>query len=39
MATSTWVNFGSDNGLIVAWRHEAIIWTNNFLDQMENCEQ
>ena len=27
MASGIWVNIGSGNGL-VAWRHQAITWTN-----------
>ena len=27
MAIENWVDFGSENGLQVAWRHQAIIWT------------
>ena len=37
MATKIWVNIGSGNGL-VAWRHQAITWTNIDLSSGRWCD-
>ena len=38
MVTEIWVNIGSGNGLFnVAWRHQAITWTNVDLSSVRSC--